>query len=146
MVAGEGGGGRGGGKGAPRGGRAVCAGGAKGGQQAAEVEAERSGGQQGRLPPVLVQDRLDRVPVGQQPGVQAGERRPPVTRFLRAWAARPAAASGWSVCKTMAPKMATRQNPRGPPPVRYGQARGLRARPPARRGRRRAAPAPPRPP
>src|SRR5258708_13628397 len=101
-------------------------------QQAGEGEAEAAGGRRGRLPPVVVQDRLDRVPVGQQPGVQAGERRPPVTRFLRAWAARPAAASGWSVGKTMAPKMATRQNPGGPRPGRYGTTPAGPAPPPAR--------------
>ncbi len=44
----------------------------------------------------------------------SGGRRPRVIRFLRPSAARPAAASGRSVRKMMAPKMATRQNPATP--------------------------------
>ncbi len=41
----------------------------------------------------------------------SGGRRPRVIQFARRSAARPAAASGRSVCRMMAPKMATRQNP-----------------------------------
>ena len=62
-----------------QGGSGIGTGGAKGGEQAAEVKAEPARGQQGRLRPVLVQDGPDGVAIGQQPGVQAGERRAAAT-------------------------------------------------------------------
>src|SRR5215472_781578 len=58
-----------------QGGPGIAAGGAQGRQQAAEVKAEPAGGQQDRPPPVPAQDRPDRVALGQQPGVQAGQLR-----------------------------------------------------------------------
>ena len=59
-----------------QGGPRVGSGGAQSRQQTAVVEAEAAGGQQHRLPPLLVQHGPDRVTFGQQPLVQAGERRP----------------------------------------------------------------------
>ena len=50
-------------------------GGQQGRQEAAEVEAEAPGGQQDRLPPFFPQYGSDRVAFGQQPCVEAGQRR-----------------------------------------------------------------------